>query len=311
MLSRRNIRIKVMQILYAANRDSALTYEKAERAYLQRVNTSYKTYLYNLYFLQKIATQAIQDEDTRQSKLLPSDEDKNFKAILARNPFTENLSAHEGFYSELKKYKLLSLVKKDMAKKIYKSFAETPEYKEYVFQTDYKLKDHQTILLSLYKFCTKHELFVDSIEDVFPNYIDDDSLVIGATKKTLKKLPSPLNFYEEFIPDAETVEEYGTELLYKITHLDEDLLEIIKPALQNWEADRVAILDMILLKMAICEFLHFPTIPTKVTINEYIDVSKMYSTPKSKDFINGILDRLLKKLVKEDKINKQGRGLIN
>ncbi len=228
---------------------------------------------------------------------------------MATNPLMESFSAHEGFYAELKKYKLLSSVNQDMVRKLYSDFAATDEYKKYVYKLDYELADHQEIILSLYKFCSKHELFVDAIEDVFPNYIDDDSLIIGAMKKTLKKLPTPFNFYEEFIPDAETVEEYGTDLLYKITHLDKDLLEIIEPALQNWDAERVAILDMILLKMAICEFLYFPTIPTKVTINEYIDVSKMYSTPKSKDFINGILDRLLKKLVKEEK-NQQGRKRI-
>ena len=80
--------------------------------------------------------------------------------------------------------------------------------------------------------------------------------------------------------------------------------------LKNWDSERVAILDMIMLKMALCELLHFPTIPTKVTLNEFVEISKIYSTDKSKDFINGILDRLMKKLQKEEKIVKEGRGLI-
>jgi len=87
------------------------------------------------------------------------------------------------------------------------------------------------------------------------------------------------------------------------------LLGIIEPTLKNWDADRVAIIDMVLLKMALSELTSFPTIPTKVTLNEFVEISKLYSTDKSKDFINGILDRLMKKLNKEGKIQKEGRGL--
>jgi N utilization substance protein B len=309
MLSRRNIRIKVMQLLYSMNRDSALTYVKAEITYNQKVKISYNTYLYNLYLFQKIANYSKKDEETRKSKHLPSDEDRNFSAILATNPLMDSFIRHEGFHERLNREKLMSKVDMDIIRKIYQTFAETDEYKKYVYQKSHTDDDHKTILLSLYRFCVKAELFNESIEDHFPNWVDDDSLVIGATKKTIKGFPALHSFHEAYLPDDETVEEYGKSLLYKMNQLDEELLEVIKPALQNWDVDRVAILDMIMLKMAICEFLHFPTIPTKVTINEYIDISKMYSTPKSKDFINGILDRLLKKLIKTGQIDKQGRGL--
>lgn len=309
MLSRRNIRIKVMQLLYSMNRDSGLTYDKAETIYDQRIKISYNTYLYNLYLFQKIANYSKKDEDRRRSKHLPSDEDKNFSAILARNPLMDSLIRHEGFHERLSREKLISRIDMDIVRKIYQKFANTDDYKTYVFQQNHTHNDHKNILLALYRFCIKSELFNENIEDIFPNWVDDDSLVFGATKKTIKSLPARHAFHETYIPDHETVEEFGKDLLYKMDRLDEDLLEIIKPALQNWEVDRVAILDMIMLKMAICEFLHFPTIPTKVTINEYIDISKMYSTPKSKDFINGILDRLLKQLNKKGQIKKQGRGL--
>ena len=299
-----------MQLLYSMNRDSALTYVKAEITYNQKVKISYNTYLYNLYLFQKIANYSKKDEETRKSKHLPSDEDRNFSPILATNPLMDSLIRHEGFHERLHRAKVMSNIDMDIVRKIYHNFAATDEYKEYVFKGgEYTSDNHKSILLSLYRFCTKSELFNESIEDVFPSWVDDDSLVIGATKKTIKGLPASHLFYETFVPDNETVEEFGKDLLYKMHQLDEDLLEVIKPALQNWEVERVAILDMIMLKMAICEFLHFPTIPTKVTINEYIDISKMYSTPKSKDFINGILDRLLKQLLKKGVIDKQGRGL--
>lgn len=309
MLSRRNVRIKVMQILYALNRDSELSYTKAEQIYNSRIKTAFNAYLYNLYFFQKVAAYSLKDEGRRKSKHLPSEEDLKFSAILATNPLLDSLASNVGFLQQLNKAQLVSRVNMDMVRKLYQTFAEKEEYQSYALQDTHTNKEHKEMLLNLYRFCIKSEFFIEEIEDVFPNWADDESLIVGTTKKTIKSLPVSEFFYKEHTPDAETVEEFGKDLLYKINELDEELLAIIQPALQNWEADRVAILDMILLKMAICEFTHFPSIPTKVTINEYIDISKLYSTPKSKDFINGILDRLLKKMEKEGTINKEGRGL--
>ena len=101
------------------------------------------------------------------------------------------------------------------------------------------------------------------------------------------------------------------KLLLKVGSSESQLLETIEPVLKNWDAERVAVIDMILIKMAICEFIYFPTIPTKVTLNEFVEISKLYSTDKSKDFINGILDRLLKQLLDDGKIKKEGRGLVD
>jgi N utilization substance protein B len=147
-------------------------------------------------------------------------------------------------------------------------------------------------------------------EDRYTNWDDDESLVVGAMKKTVKAFPLKDNFYQEFEPSDMTVREFGEELLRKTCREDSALLAEIEPALQNWDVERVAALDMIMLKMALCELLHFPTIPTKVTLNEFVEISKVYSTDKSKEFINGILDRLMKKLLEENKIVKEGRGLI-
>ena len=146
-------------------------------------------------------------------------------------------------------------------------------------------------------------------EDRYNNWADDESLVMGAMKKTLKAMPLSGPFYQEHEPSDDTVSEFGAALLTRTAQEDAALLNEIQPMLKNWDADRVAILDMIMLKMALCELLHFPTIPTKVTLNEFVEISKSYSTDKSKEFINGILDRLMKKLLEEGRIVKEGRGL--
>ena len=122
-------------------------------------------------------------------------------------------------------------------------------------------------------------------------------------------MPEGVDFCETYRPQHETTVEFGEALLQNVTNKNDALLEIIEPTLQNWDADRVAIIDMISLKMALSELMIFPTIPTKVTINEFVEISKKYSTDKSKDFVNGVLDRLMKKLDKEGKIKKKGRGL--
>jgi N utilization substance protein B len=184
-------------------------------------------------------------------------------------------------------------------------------YLDYATAEAHANKVHLDKLLALYKFLINHDSFVDLVEDQFPLWIDDKSLVVGAMKKTIKSLPATDDFLDQYEPDDDTVKDFGEALLSKVIEADEELLNLIEPTLKNWDADRVAILDMILIKMALSEMLHFPTIPTKVTLNEFVELAKQYSTDKSKDFINGILDRLLKQLTDEGLINKQGRGLVD
>jgi len=129
-------------------------------------------------------------------------------------------------------------------------------------------------------------------------------------KRSLKAVPEDEEFYNQHRPGDETVVDFGEVLLKKVCLENDALLGLIEPTLKNWDAERVAVIDMILLKMALCELINFPTIPTKVTLNEFVEISKQYSTDKSKDFINGILDRLMKKLNRDGKIMKEGRGLV-
>jgi len=111
--------------------------------------------------------------------------------------------------------------------------------------------------------------------------------------------------------DKRDVVDFSVSLLHKFYDHSEELVKIIEPKLQNWEIDRVATIDIVLLKMAICELKYFPNIPVKVTINEYIDIAKEYSSDKSKNFINGMLDKIMKDLKAKNELKKQGRGLIN
>lgn len=300
-----------MQLLYMLNRDESLQLSELQKAYKDGIWKAFELYIYHLYLTLRVAQYAEKDAVNRASKLLPTDEDKVFEPRLGNNPCTQSLANHKEFLKLVAKYKSGDGLDEDHIRTLYNAFAATPEYLAYLGLEAPADADHSKILLELYRFLASNDLFLDMTEDRFNNWADDESLVMGAMKKTLKSLPVEGEFYKEHEPSDETVREFGAELLLRTAQEDAALLAEIQPSLKNWDADRVAILDMIMLKMALCELLHFPTIPTKVTLNEFVEVSKIYSTDKSKEFINGILDHLMKKLLEEGRIVKEGRGLID
>ena len=309
MLSRRNIRVKVMQMLYSMNRDKHLDYGQAIIQFREGIDISFELYLFNLLQFVRVAEYSQRDAARKMAKLLPSEEDKQFTAKLSENDLLQSIVQNEGFVRLTKKLKLVDRIDEDATRFIYLEFAKIDSYKDYIKQAESQYEDHGKILLALYKHCCNSERFNEVMEDNYPLWTDDKSLVVGALKKTIKALPAAEDFYENFRPTGETTKDFGEALLKNVHQKDRQLLDMIEPTLKNWDVDRVAVIDMILLKMALSELIHFPTIPTKVTLNEFVDISKMYSTEKSKDFINGILDRLLKKLHNEGKIKKEGRGL--
>ncbi len=310
MLSRRNVRIKVMQVLYAAGKVQDMDYGSVMHLYRKGISRSFELLLFNLDAMIRIAGFARQDASKKTAKLRPTDEDRLFTAKLYDNSLMASLSENPELKRLIRAYHLDDKIDEDNVRLIYADFAKSEEYKSYVLKKDTNEEDHMEMLLFLYKHCCADETFNELVEDHYPAWIDDKSLIVGSMKKILKALPAEADFYDAYRPPEEAVKEFGELLVDKSFHTDDELLEIIEPALKNWDAERVAVIDMILIKMALCEMMYFPSIPTKVTLNEYVEISKLYSTDKSKDFINGILDRLMKKLQKDGKIVKEGRGLI-
>lgn len=299
-----------MQGLYNLSRDEALTYPEALKRYRQSVQSSFDLYLFNLLLLMKIADYARKDAETRAAKLVPTDYDKNFYPHLADNDIVKSVLENDSFRRITRQRLVENRLDQDQIRRYYKEFAKTEAYT--TFQNG--PQNNQTvidILLKIYKFWTSEQSFNELMEEQFPAWLDDKSVVIGSIKKTIKALPTEGDFFEPYRPASETVTEFGETLFHKVYYNNKQLLEVIEPTLKNWDAERVAILDMIALKMAVCELTEFKTIPTKVTLNEFVEIAKLYSTEKSKDFINGILDRLMKQLQKQGDIKKEGRGLID
>ena len=311
MLSRRSVRVKVMQFLYAMDRDVDLNASVVNKRYADRIDTSFELLLFNIFILREITRLSIDDKRKRKAKHLPTELDKIFTAKLFKNEVVQFLVNDKYLNGKVDKYGFANKLDKDYFKKLYTEFSATEPYADFLRQEEVNRENSIEILLELFRFCRQSEFYNDVIEDHYSAWIDDKSLVIGATKKILKALPSEeKDVLGTYYPDDETVKDYGAELLARTIQEKEVLEDIIKPMLKNWDHERLAVIDTILLNMAVCEFLFFESIPTKVTLNEFVDISKEYSTPKSKEFINGVLDQVLKQLESEGKIKKKGRGLI-
>lgn len=308
MLSRRSVRVKVMQLLYTQDRDEAIADKDLLNAYRAFLEKSFDLFLFSLYLFDRISQKATDDLKKRRSKHLPSDYDKAFTDKLYTNDIIQAIAKNKYLNTLFEKKKFASAVNDDYISKIYEEFSKSDAYKNYI-KSDVDNVATLELLLELYRFCRQNEYYNEILEDSFYNWLDDKSLVVGAVKKYLKAIPDPdERMIQEYVPDDETVEEFGYNLLkYSLEKKDNYMSHII-PVLENWDHERLAIVDTLLLRLAICEMLEFPTIPAKVTLNEYVELAKQYSTAKSKEFINGILDKLMKDLETEGLLNKLSRG---
>jgi N utilization substance protein B len=298
-----------MQSLFILKKDDDMVKKDALDFFERAINDSFEIYLFNLYCIIGICEFSLADKGLRNSKHLPTDEDKSFSAKIYENELIQNLVNNSKLQKAFDKYAFAQKMDKDHLKRIYKKIAAETVYKKYLLNSPEE-GGHLEILHEIYRNCRRDEVFNEVIEDHYPTWADDKSLIVGAVKKTLKELPSGESFYLAYYPDSETVDEFGKDLLLKVLADEEYLMSLIDPVLENWDSDRVALVDMLFIKMALCEFLNFVTIPTKVTLNEYVDLSKDYSTEKSKDFINGVLDRIMRIMKEEGLIKKEGRGLL-
>lgn len=309
MLSRRSVRVKAMQLLFSVNRDQELTAEEAKKRYWKYIDDTFSLYLLNINTLLEVTRVAVKDLENRSKKHLPNDLDKVFTDKLHNNSLVKNMDLNISFKKEVKSLGIVEHISSDYYESMYNEFAKTDAYFQYISKPS-KNEQHLELLLEMYRFCRQNDLFNEIMEDNFGTWSDDKSVVVGAVKKTLKALPSDNDdFYLAYKAPEETVKDFGFNLFERTISGDAELLKHIEPNLKNWESDRIAIIDMILMKMALCEMMGFSTIPTKVTINEYVEIAKNYSTAKSKEFINGVLDKIMKDFEEDGTISKTGRGL--
>jgi N utilization substance protein B len=302
MISRRNIRVKVMQTLYTLETLENDVKPGQEVKMLQKhFDESRQLLLYVIFFLTEVARYVEKDARNRAAKHLPTAEDLNLNTKLAGNETVWKILEDKTYQKASHEEKTELLLNKDVVRKIYQLLTETPEYRKYISEAERNKKEEKEILELIYNnLMLPEESFIFHIEDLFPNW-DDDCEMVNQLLLSYLSRPGSFNFDE--LPGQEKWT-YAKSLLETVGSHKEVTLGYIKPKLKNWDADRIATIDMILMEMGVCEFLYFETIPPKVTINEYIDLAKEYSTPQSGQFVNGILDNIHKELVAEGKMHK-------
>ena len=314
MLSRRFIRIKVMQALYAFFHSEDKEKAKYEKEMFQSFENVYSLYLHLLLLLIEIREQSRSLISIRKAKHLPSQEDLNPNTKFADNKIFSVISINRQLASESKKRNISWENDKDIARQLFSKIFESQTYKAYMANSFGGFKEAKKFISDIYfEVIAQDELLQFYFEEKNIHWADDIDFVNALVMKTIDYIPEsamddmPLaQLYKDEKEDKKFAKELFSEV---IKHSDEEEKHI-QSKTENWELERIAFMDVLLMKLAITEFLYFPTIPVKVSLNEYIELAKQYSTPKSSVFVNGILDKLLAKFKADGRLQKEGRGLV-
>ncbi len=312
MLNRRHIRIKVMQSIYALHQKNSNDIEKEEKFLMHSIDSIFDLYLTILSALVEIQKKEIEFLDASSKKHLATPQEKNPNKKFIQNSVIKSIADSPAFKQALDKRRINNWINDDSYILLLLADVKKSDiYERYMLDKKTSFEDDKKFILDIFeKVLAPNEKLYEYLEDYKLTWVDDIPVVNTQILKDLKSLSKDSSFeVSKLYKDIEDKE--FVSLLFRKTVLNE--VELAKEYIDktpNWDADRIAEMDTIILKMAICELLKFPSIPVKVTINEYLELAKEYSTPKSSIFINGILDNLVKEFTLENKIKKTGRGLL-
>jgi N utilization substance protein B len=263
--------------------------------------------------LVEIADYAENRIEIKRNKHQPTPEDLNPNTKFIDNQLIKQLRENRVLRAYIEKQKLTWANHPDLIKELYLIIQESDFYKQYMGTSGRSYTEDRKFAEKVFNnvFLVSEELY-QVLEEQSIYWNDDVDFVISVINKTLKKFTEHSSASTGLMPlfKDEDDREFAKDLFRKAIINHDELQVLVKSHSNNWDLERIAFMDILIMQLAITEFLYFPSIPTKVTMNEYIELSKFYSTEKSRNFINGILDKTLKDLKKEDKVQKAGRGLI-
>ncbi len=313
MLNRRHFRVKVLQTIYAMHQHESDQLDKEERFLFQSIEQSLDLYLLILSIFSHLKKIEISYLETSSKKHLATKEEKNPNRKFVNNKFFSFIENHKAFNDLIEARKInnwsqnddtvISILEEIKKSELYKKYITNPE-------NSYK-KDIFFILDTFTEIIAPNENLYNYLEDYKITWIDDIPVVNTLISKQIRSLlneEEDLKMPKVFKDDDD--KQFVKDLFRKTVLNEIEFAKCYEEKTPNWDKDRIAEIDTIILKMAICELLKFSSIPIKVTLNEYLEIAKEYSTPKSSIFINGVLDNLVKQFTEESKINKIGRGLL-
>jgi N utilization substance protein B len=311
MLNRRNIRSKVMQAAFATQQSQSDDIARQEKLLFLSFDNIYKLYVLQLLLLVALKRKAQEEIDIGLKKNFPTKEDLNPNYKFVRNEILNKIE-NNNFINEFKKnYKLDKWeLDKELVNLIWKKIKGSKLYNQYMSDNTYSFEMDKRFILDMYKnFIAPEEKLHESYEADESHWADDIAIANTLVMKTISAIKNTKSFQE--LPSLfkdEMDREFALELFRKVVLKDDELTGKLIGKTPNWEYDRISEIDKLIMKMAIAEFLFFPSIPVSVTINEYVEIAKEFSTPKSNVFINGVLHAVAKELKDKNMLNKNIRG---
>ena len=313
MLNRRILRVKVMQSLYSFFQSEDADLAKSEKALRMSLQRVYELYLHFLILPIELANAAEVQMEEARNKALPTEEDINPNRKFVDSYLIKALRENASLQRKVTDFKVSWSADTDLVRKLWKKIKESDLYKAFLEEDDYPASHRKFIEKVYSQFLVDNEdLYVHFQErSIFWDFEDSD-YAINMAMRYFGKVKSEENYrpVPEMYKDPEEDERFVKNLFLKTINNDKEDSKLIDGKTKNWEVERIALMDVLLMKMAITEFLYFSSIPIKVSLNEYIELSKLFSTVKSKVFINGVLDKLLAEFKRENKLKKTGRGLM-
>ena len=304
----------MLQTLYAYHLSENKVVKSFETKLLDSIDDVFEMYIWLLTLLTEVSEYVLVDAEERANKHLPTETDLNTNLKLNTNKFIVALKQNPEFLLNVKKYKASWSFDPEIVKTIYTELKSSSQYADYLASEDESMRAEKDIIKYIFK---KVILVIPSVEQAFEerfiNWQVDRPVLEAMVAKTFSNFQSE-NGAENKLAQISPVwledRDFIVNLLQKTIAFDEEYQKLISDKTKNWEAERIAIVDILLMKLALTELIHFSAIPIKVSMNEYIEIAKEFSTPKSNLFINGILDKILAELKSAGKIRKSGRGLI-
>ncbi len=313
MISRRIIRIKVFQVLYAYYTSPDKSMNNSEKELFFSFQKTYDLYHYLIQLIIEIANHAEVVIERRKKKHFPTEEDLNPNTRFIDNQLIHQLKINTNLEKQLEQSKLNWSNEPELIKKLYDIMVKSEFYTQYMTAEKTSYAQDKKVIENLFnEILLQSEDLMILLEEQSIYWNDDIDFVVSMIIKSLKKFKEYSAEDQRLMPMFKDVEdrEFAQNLFRKVIINRDETKGIVSEYTENWDVERIAFIDNLIMEMAITEFMYFPSIPTKVSLNEYIELAKYYSTQKSRHFINGILDKSLKALQKEGKVKKAGRGLI-
>ncbi len=304
-----------MQTLYAYSLSEDKNIVNFEKSLLKSVEEVDEMYIWTLNLLDEVAEYVLTDVEGIANKWIPSDKDKSFTSTkLNSNTFIESLRQNREYLEKVKRYNVDWNFDPEIVRSIFAQLKVSEAYLEYLNLEDRSISAEKDIIKYIFKkIILKSPDIEQSLDERFINWQVDKEVLQAMIAKTFKNFNSEVpskNKLADLTPSWIEDKDFILDLLKLSIKYGDEYQDLIAAKTKNWESDRIALVDNLLMRMAITELINFPTIPVKVTINEYIELSKSFSTLKSSTFINGILDKILADLTTQRRIKKEGRGLI-